>query len=44
MKDSQGAANMHSDEELERIRKAYDLTVEQYNKGIEPFDTLPEDN
>ncbi len=34
---------MHSDEELERIRKAYDLTVEQYNKGIEPFDTLPED-
>ena len=31
------------DKQLERIRKAYDLTVEQYNKGIDPFEEVPEE-
>lgn len=30
-------------EQLERIRKAYDLTVEWYNKGIDPLDNVPEE-
>ncbi len=34
---------MESDKDLEPIRDAYDFTVEQHNKGIDPFDTLPED-
>ncbi|MGB3478169.1 MAG: class I SAM-dependent methyltransferase [bacterium] len=34
---------MRLDKELDRIRKAYDLTVEQHGRGIDPFDTLPED-
>ena len=29
------------DKQLERIRKAYDLTVEQYKKGINSFDGIP---
>lgn len=29
-------------EYIEKISKAYDLTVDQFKKGIEPFDTLPE--
>ena len=28
-------------EQLKRIRNAYDLTVEQYHKGIDPFDKIP---
>jgi ubiquinone/menaquinone biosynthesis C-methylase UbiE len=28
---------------LDRIRKAYDLTVEQYQKGIDPYDNIPEE-
>jgi ubiquinone/menaquinone biosynthesis C-methylase UbiE len=31
------------DKQLERIRKAYDVTVEQYNKGIDPFAEIPEE-
>ena len=31
------------DRQLDRIRKAYDLTVEQYRKGINPLDALPEE-
>lgn len=27
---------------LKQIRKAYDLTAEQYRKGIKPYDTVPE--
>ena len=26
-----------------KIRKAYDLTIEQYNKGIDPLNSVPED-
>ncbi len=28
-------------EQLKRIRKAYDLIVEQYHEGIDPFDKIP---
>jgi SAM-dependent methyltransferase len=31
------------EEQLEIIRKAYDLTVEMYNKGINPMDNIPEE-
>jgi len=31
------------DKQLERIRKAYNLTVEQYKKGINSFDGIPEE-
>jgi hypothetical protein len=31
------------DRQLQKVRKAYDLTVEQYQKGISPLDDLPED-
>lgn len=36
---------MESDfgEQVEKIRRAYDLTVEQYNKGIDPLDEVPDD-
>jgi ubiquinone/menaquinone biosynthesis C-methylase UbiE len=30
-------------EQVKKIRKAYDLTVEQYNKGIDPLEEVPED-
>jgi SAM-dependent methyltransferase len=30
-------------EEVEQIRKAYDLTVEQYKKGIHPLKDVPDD-
>ena len=30
------------DRQLDRVRKAYNLTVEQYNKGINPLDNVPE--
>jgi ubiquinone/menaquinone biosynthesis C-methylase UbiE len=30
------------DNQLDRIRKAYDLTVEQYRSGIEALDNIPE--
>lgn len=30
-------------EQVEKIRMAYDLTVEQYHKGIDPLNELPED-
>ena len=29
--------------QLDKIRKAYDLTVEQYKKGINPSDAIPEE-
>ncbi len=29
--------------QLERISKAYDLTVEQYRKGINPYENIPEE-
>ncbi len=28
-------------EQLKRIRKAYDLTIEQHHEGIDPFDEIP---
>ena len=31
------------DSQLEKIRKAYDLTVEQFRKGINPLDSVPEE-
>ena len=31
------------EEQLEIIRKAYDLTIEMYNKGINPLDNIPEE-
>ena len=31
------------DRQLERIKKAYDLTVEQYYRGISPLDSIPEE-
>jgi SAM-dependent methyltransferase len=31
------------DKQLETIRKAYDLTVEQHGKGINPLDDVPEE-
>ena len=31
------------DRQLERIKKAYDLTVEQYHRGISPLDSIPEE-
>lgn len=31
------------DRQLDRVRKAYDLTVEQYNKGINSLDDVPEE-
>jgi len=30
------------DKQLSKIRRAYDLTVEQYKKGIDPLDNIPE--
>ncbi|KPK64519.1 hypothetical protein AMJ83_02080 [candidate division WOR_3 bacterium SM23_42] len=30
-------------EQLEGIRKAYDLTVEQYMKGVDPLDSVPDE-
>jgi len=30
-------------QQLKKIRKAYDLTVEQYQKGINPFDNIPKE-
>ena len=30
------------DDELEKIRRAYDLTVEQFRKGINPLDSVPD--
>lgn len=30
-------------DQVEKIRKAYDLTVEQYHKGIDPLKEVPED-
>jgi ubiquinone/menaquinone biosynthesis C-methylase UbiE len=30
-------------EQVEKIRLAYDLTVEQYNKGIDPLEKVPEE-
>jgi hypothetical protein len=30
-------------DQLDNIKKAYDLTVEQYRKSINPFDDLPYD-
>ncbi len=30
------------EQNLARIRRAYDLTVEQYRKGIKPYDIVPE--
>ncbi len=30
-------------EQVEKIRRAYDLTVEQYRKGIDPLKEVPED-
>ena len=29
--------------QLDRIRRAYDLTVEQYVKGVDPLDSLPDE-
>lgn len=34
---------VNMDEQLDTVRKAYDLTVEQYNKGINPLDNIPEE-
>jgi ubiquinone/menaquinone biosynthesis C-methylase UbiE len=31
------------EEQLDRVRRAYDLTVEQYRKGINPYISVPED-
>ena len=31
------------DDQLEKIRKAYDLTVEQFRKGIDPMESVPDD-
>jgi ubiquinone/menaquinone biosynthesis C-methylase UbiE len=31
------------DDRLEEIRRAYDLTVEQFRKGIDPMDSVPDD-
>ena len=31
------------DEQLEKVRKAYDLTVEQYNQGLDPLQDVPEE-
>ena len=31
------------DEQLDRIRRAYDLTVRQYEDGIDPLDQVPAD-
>lgn len=30
------------DKQLKKIQKAYDLTIEEYNKGINSFDNIPE--
>jgi ubiquinone/menaquinone biosynthesis C-methylase UbiE len=38
-----GKVTVRMDRQLERVRKAYDLTVEQYHKGIGPLDSVPED-
>jgi SAM-dependent methyltransferase len=31
------------EEQLDIVRKAYDLTVEQHRKGINPYDSVPDD-
>ena len=31
------------DNQLEKIRRAYDLTVEQFRKGIDPLESVPDD-
>ncbi len=31
------------DDQLEKIRRAFDLTVEQFGKGIDPLDSVPDD-
>ena len=31
------------DEQLDRIRKAYDLTVRQFRDGIDPYDDIPDE-
>ena len=31
------------EEQLEKIRKTYDLTVEQFRKGIDPMESVPDD-
>jgi len=31
------------DEQLDRVRKAYDLTVEQFRAGIDPYQNVPEE-
>ena len=31
------------DDQLEKIRRAYDLTVEQFRKGIDPMESVPDD-
>jgi SAM-dependent methyltransferase len=38
-----GKVGLESDEQVEKIRLAYDLTVEQYHKGIDPLNEVPED-
>jgi cyclopropane fatty-acyl-phospholipid synthase-like methyltransferase len=35
--------NTDINQQLKKIQKAYDLTVEQYQKGINPFDSIPEE-
>ena len=30
-------------QQLKKIRDAYDLTVVQYQKGFNPFDNIPEE-
>ncbi len=31
------------DDRLEKVRRAYDLTVEQFRKGIDPLESVPDD-
>ena len=38
-----GSPRVRMDRQLERIKKAYDLTVEQYHRGISPLDSIPEE-
>lgn len=38
-----GKTKINFSKEVEHIRKAYDLTVEQYKKGIDPLKDVPED-
>jgi SAM-dependent methyltransferase len=35
--------NKSMNEQLKRIRKAYDMTVEQYNNGIDPLANVPQE-